>query len=222
MSTTSLQSPDLNTAGRGWDSDFRAFEQASPTRVVHRIQDFVGTHSLSEYRSWTSTVPHLQREVGEVVRYDGAAGGYTAVLEYQLPLEARRIDAVFLLHDGVAVIELKGKAAATTVDVDQAHAYARDLVNYHRDCHQRRVVSILVPTKMQGPVQRTGHVHVCPPHRLDELLAAVDSKSRLDRLESERFLSADAYRPLPSLIQAALCFTVAGYRGCGVPSPTRM
>ena len=203
MSTTSLQPSDLNSAGRGWDSDFRAFEQTSPARVVHRIQDFVGTHSPSEYRSWTSTVPHLQREVGEVVRYDGAAGGYTAVLEYQLPLEARRIDAVFLLHDGVAVIELKGKAAVTAADVDQAHAYARDLANYHRDCHQRRVVPILVPTEMQGPVQRTGHVHVCPPHRLDELLAAVDSKSRTDRMDPERFLSADAYRPLPSLIQAA-------------------
>ncbi len=203
MSITSSQPSALNTAGRGWDSDFRAFEQASPARVVHRIQDFVGIHSPSEYRSWTSTVPHLQREVGEVVRYDGAAGGYTAVLEYQLPLEARRIDAVFLLHDGVAVIELKGKAAATAADIDQAHAYARDLANYHRDCHQRRVVPILVPTDMQGPVQRTGHVHVCPPHRLDELLAAVDSKSRPDRMEPERFLSADAYRPLPSLIQAA-------------------
>lgn len=63
-----------------------------PARVVQRIQDSVGTHSPSEYRSWTSTVPHLQREVGEVVRYDGTAGGYTVVLEYQLPLEARRID----------------------------------------------------------------------------------------------------------------------------------
>ena len=203
MSTTSTRPSDLHTAGRGWDSDFRAFEQASPTRVVHRLQDFVGTHSPSEYRSWTSTVPHLQREVGEVVRYDSAAGSYTAVLEYQLPLEARRIDAVFLLHDGVAVIELKGKAAATAADVDQVHAYARDLANYHRDCHQRRVVSILVPTEMRGAVQRAGHVHVCPPHRLDELLAEVDAKSRSDRMDPDRFLSADAYRPLPSLIQAA-------------------
>ena len=203
MPTTSKAPSTLNTTGRGWDSDFRSFEQASLARVVHHIQDFVGTHSPSEYRSWTSTVPHLQREVGEVVCYDGTAGSYTAVLEYQLPLEARRIDAVFLLHDGVAVIELKGKAAATAADVDQAHAYARDLANYHRDCHQRRVVPILVPTEMQGPVQRTGHVHVCPPHRLDELLAEVDSKSRPDRMDPDRFLSADAYRPLPSLIQAA-------------------
>ena len=75
MSPTSLQPSGLNTAGRGWDSDFRAFEQALLARVVHRIRDFVGTHSLSEYRSWTSNVSHLQREVGEVARYDGAAGG---------------------------------------------------------------------------------------------------------------------------------------------------
>lgn len=32
-------------------------------------------------------MPHLQREVGEVVRYDGTAGGCMTVLEYQLPLE---------------------------------------------------------------------------------------------------------------------------------------
>ena len=100
MSASTMQSSDLNPAGRGWDSDFRSFEQTPPASVLRRIQDFVGTHSQSEYRSWTSSVPHLQREVGEVVRYDSVAGSYTAVLEYQLPLEARRIDAVFLLYDG--------------------------------------------------------------------------------------------------------------------------
>lgn len=87
MSPTSLQPSHLNTAGRGWDLDFRAFEQALPARVVHHIRDFVGTRSPSEYRSWTPTVPHLQREVGEVVRYDGTAGACMAVLEYPLPLE---------------------------------------------------------------------------------------------------------------------------------------
>lgn len=81
MSSISLQPSYLIAAGRGWDSDFRAFEQALLARVVHRIRDFVGTHSLSEYRSWTSTVSHLQREVGEVARYDGTAGGYTAALD---------------------------------------------------------------------------------------------------------------------------------------------
>ncbi len=88
MSPTSLQPSGLNTAGRGWDSDFRTFAQALPAKVVHRIRDFVGTHSLSEYRLWTSTVLHSQREVGEVVRYDGTAGGYTVMLEYPLSLEA--------------------------------------------------------------------------------------------------------------------------------------
>ncbi len=88
MSSISLQPSYLIAAGRGWDSDFRAFAQALPARVVHRIRDLVGTHSLSEYRLWTSTVLPLQREVGEVVRYDGTAGGYTVVLEYPLSLEA--------------------------------------------------------------------------------------------------------------------------------------
>lgn len=86
MSPTSLQPSHLNAAGRGWDSDFRAFEQALPARVVHRIRDFVGTHSPSTYWLWPSTVPYLQRAVGEVVHYDGTASGYMAVLEYQLPL----------------------------------------------------------------------------------------------------------------------------------------
>ena len=55
-------------------------------------------------------MPKLQQEIGEVVRVDTHFARCTAVLEYQLPMESRRADAVLLLREGVVVIELKGKS----------------------------------------------------------------------------------------------------------------
>ena len=54
-------------------------------------------------------------------------------------MESRRADMVFLLRAGVVVVELKGKLVPSDADIDQAHAYARDLACYHRDCHHRVV-----------------------------------------------------------------------------------
>ena len=187
----------------GWGSDFMTFHGAELVDVLRSVRAFVKETSPAEQDSWRSTVPHLQREVGEVIQADAHAGQYTAILEYQLPLEARRVDALFLLHDGIAVIELKGKTYPSEADIDQAHAYARDLRCYHRACHDRHVMPILVPTGMQGDVQRHRHVTICPPDKLDEYIEGMDTKTQSAPIDPVRFLSSDAYRPLPSLIQAA-------------------
>ncbi len=191
------------TSQCGWGSDFITFQRSKLSDVLECLIAFVNETSPSEKDSWRSTVPHLQKEVREIVQADSSSGSYTAILEYQLPLEARRVDALFLLHDVIAVIELKGKTRPSEADIDQVHAYARDLRCYHRTCQDRRVMPILVPTRMRGYSYEQRQVTICSPDKLDEYIERVDTRTQAAPLDLVHFFSGDAYRPLPSLIQAA-------------------
>ncbi|MXY13400.1 MAG: DUF2075 domain-containing protein, partial [Chloroflexi bacterium] len=124
-------------------------------------------------------------------------------MEYELPMESRRADVVLLVGAAVVVLELKGKVAPSDADIDQAHAYSRDLSCYHRDCHSRPVHAVLVPTRMPGPVRTERGVTICPPELLDGLIANLSDAAMPDPLVASRFLDSDAYRPMPSLVRAA-------------------
>lgn len=190
-------------ARRGWDSDFGRFEAVHHSKILSSILRSYPGSSEEEKNSWRRNVPTLQREVGEVVNVSTDAGMFTAILEYELPMESRRADVVLLLHDGVAVVELKGKSVPSDADIDQAHAYARDLSCYHRDCHDRKVKAVLVPTRMRGKARTERSVDICSPDELDSLITQLGSKARVIPIDAGSFLSADAYRPLPSLVRAA-------------------
>ncbi len=196
-------SAPASEAKRGWNSDFVQFETTHRSRILERLRLAYPESSREERLSWGDTVPKLQQEIGEVVRVDTHFARCTAVLEYQLPMESRRADAVLLLREGVVVIELKGKLIPSDADIDQAHAYARDLRCYHRECHDRPVHAVLVPTRMRGRRGVDRNVHVCGPDALDALVGSLDARRTGPPIDAGRFLAADAYRPLPSLIRAA-------------------
>lgn len=193
----------MEEARRGWDSDFGKFGAVHHSRILESILRSYPGSSEEEKVSWKRNVPALQREVGEVVEIRTDAGMFTAILEYELPMESRRADVVLLLHDGVAVVELKGKSVPSDADIDQAHAYARDLSCYHRDCHGRQVKAVLVPTRMRGKGRTERGVMVCSPNELDSLITRLGSRNLPESIDARSFLSADAYRPLPSLVRAA-------------------
>ena len=128
----------------GWQSDFPEFKSSDPRDIRERLQAFVRDASPEQVRAWSDSIPPLQRQVGEVLLRDQLAEKYSAILEYELPMESRRPDVVLLVGDGVLVIELKGKELPSQADIDQAAAYARDLRCYHRECWNREVVPVLV------------------------------------------------------------------------------
>ncbi len=85
-------------ARRGWDSDFQEFSE-TPSRLVRiRLEDFLGEVSGSQRKAWDESIPELQGEVREVVQGDPMAREYWAVLEYELPMESKRVDVAFLCH----------------------------------------------------------------------------------------------------------------------------
>jgi hypothetical protein len=129
----------LTEGVHGWDSLFDKFRVDDLGQILTALKSAVESPGESQLRAWRESIPKLQTEVAQLVEADTSTGKYTAVLEYQLPMEYRRLDAVFLMHDAVVVIELKGKQAPKLADLDQAQAYARDLRAYHAECEGRDV-----------------------------------------------------------------------------------
>lgn len=192
-----------NLAGYGWESTFPEFRATPAARIRERLLSFIEDASDEQERAWSEAIPPLQREVEEVLVRDELAAQYSAILEYELPMESRRPDVVLLVGSGVLVIELKGKLEPTQADLDQVAAYARDLRNYHRECSDRSVVPVLVPTRARGYKGQIDDIHVSGPDALDHLVSDLSRTATGPRIDRAKFLSHDAYCPLPTLVQAA-------------------
>ena len=187
----------------GWESDLPTFERTKPRVIRTRLEGFVRDASPEQISAWDDSIPDLQREVGELLAQDRAAAEYTAILEYELPLESRRPDAIFLAGAGVVVVELKGKDSASRADVDQAAAYVRDLRSYHAACHGRRVLGVLIPTHARGRLGERSGIQICGPDALDSVLAEFGQLPGDAPVSRAAFLASDAYAPLPGLMEAA-------------------
>jgi len=187
----------------GWQSDLPGFASASPQVVRISLERFVRDAGAAQRAAWTRDIPWLQRKCRDLIVAENAARTYTAILEYELPLESRRTDVIVLENGVVVVLELKGKERPGQSDVDQVMAYARDLRAYHAECQDRPVHAVLVPTRAPADHRVLDGVHVVGPAGLDGLLLDLARESTAPPLAPERFLREDAYRPLPSLVAAA-------------------
>lgn len=196
-------SDDRTLARFGWESDFQEFESTPSYRIRSALLTFVADASPEQIRAWDTSIPPLQREVGEVLRDEPSSTVSGAILEYELPMELRRPDVIFLVGRAVVVIELKGKLLPSQADLDQAAAYARDLRCYHRECADREVIPILVPTRAKGHLGESVGVQIMGPDVLDSLIVEWHRKSPSEALSPAQFLAEEAYRPLPTLVQAA-------------------
>ena len=194
---------DSARARYGWQSDFPTFSETEPRIVRIQLQEFLAGASESQVLAWDDSIPKIQVEVGEVVEIDELAQQYTAILEYELPLESRRPDVVLLVNGAVVVLELKGKAEPEQADLDQAAAYARDLRCYHKHCAEREVHAVVVPTRAHGYAGVRDGVHVAGPDSLHGLINDLQRPWEQGPLTAEEFLARDAYCPLPTLVQAA-------------------
>src|SRR3970040_1513838 len=81
----------------GGESAFPKFRSTEPAEIRKRLHSFVRDASPEQIRAWGDSIPPLQREVDEVLVRDVLAKQYSAILEYELPLESRRTDVLLLL-----------------------------------------------------------------------------------------------------------------------------
>jgi hypothetical protein len=167
------------------------------------LEDFVRGYSPEQAHAWEQSIPMLQREAGELLDRRIEARGYGAILEYELPYDGRRPDVIVLAGGAVVVLELKGKEVPSRADLDQAAGYARDLRAYHRECQDRVVCAVVVPTLAKGTREVIDGIVVAAPDRLDELAAECAAGAQGITPTLAEFLSDRAYSPLPTLVQAA-------------------
>jgi hypothetical protein len=196
------ESAGCDFAAHGWSGSLAAFAATDPSQILAALRSFIPNAGQPQINAWRECIQLLRKLVSTVVRTAPEAAEWGLILEYQMPLEARRADVVVLLNGAVAVLEFKGKAEATDADIDQTHAYARDLQSYHDACHDLSVHPILVPTRSEllSEERRTVFVRGLAP--LSQLLSSLNNpKERL--LPLDGFLANEAYRPLPSLVAAA-------------------
>jgi hypothetical protein len=109
---------------------------------------------------------------------------------------------VILANGSVVVLEFKGRSDVRDADIDQTHAYARDLRCYHEACHDLPVHPVLVPTRAQRLKTASRSVEVRGPAVLCDFLLPLSNPTQAP-MKLGRFLAADAYRPLPTLVAAA-------------------
>lgn len=186
----------------GWQSRLPEFTESEPRLVRIQLQQFISDASPEQIRAWDQSIPWLQRECSELQVRDSAAHEYTAILEYELPRDSRRPDVIVLERGAVAVLELKGAPFPTRAALDQALGYARDLAAYHAACAGRSVTPVLLFRGGNAtPVLRDG-VYVVGPEGLDALLEQL-SVAGQPVIDPREFLAADAYAPLPTIVQAA-------------------
>jgi hypothetical protein len=155
----------------GWESSFKDFRETPPKRIREALASYVAHASPEQIRAWDDAIPPLQNEVERTLIRDELAARYSAILEYELPMESRRPDVILLVGADVVVIELKGKRYPSQADLDQAAAYARDLRNYHRECAGRVVTPVLVPTLAHGFQQENDGILVTGPDAVDAIIA---------------------------------------------------
>jgi hypothetical protein len=189
-------------ARHGWAGPLREFALTEAAEVLAALKRFVADAGESQINAWRDSIRLLRTIAVELIDTASAAAEWGLVLEFQMPMEARRADAVVLLGGAVAILEFKGKVAATDADVDQTHAYARDLRSYHDACHHLPVHPVLVPTRSNRLSIETRAVFVRGPTALPQFLLSLGNPS-LRPLPLSCFLAADAYRPLPNLVAAA-------------------
>lgn len=187
----------------GWSSGFPVFASTPEKLIRETLHLKYSEVSREQDFAWRDSIPALQAEVEEILEAKEDAKKYSAILEYELPLESRRPDVLFLLSGAVVVLELKGKLDASQADIDQASAYARDLRCYHRECEHSMVHPILVPMHARGYLGMECGVHICGPDALDELVVKLDVPRTVSPIDVNRFLDEDSYQPLPTLVRAA-------------------
>jgi len=195
--------PERPSRTHGWSGTVYHLRGSTVVSIRERLERFIPDAGPGQVRAWDDSIAILQHQSGQLVARDRVAERDEVILEYRVPFESRRIDAIVLHGPRVVVIEFKGRSQPGLADLDQVSAYARDLRCYHRECEGRPVDAVLVATRAKGRHGRRAEVHVIGRDAIDELLKELEADASLPPIPIDRFLSEEAYRPLPSLIQAA-------------------
>lgn len=196
-----------------------AFAAADPMAILGSLASALPFAAEIEQRiAWQYGIEQM-RPIAQ------ALPGATIFLEFAIPRMGRRADAVIVAGGLIFVLEYKaGERDFPRHAIDQVHGYALDLKNFHATSHDLAIIPLLIateappqqlvlgfwaPDRVHAPI-KVNPGDVLPTIR--QMLAAGDA-SPLDALA----WAAGAYRPTPSIIEAAKAL----YRGHAVAEISR-
>ncbi len=191
---------------RAWfDAPAEVFAKAAPELLLgHLTKSTQFPAELPQIAAWQFTITHLKQLAATLPDAH-------FFMEFAIPRMGRRADAVIVAGPLLLVLEYKvGERTFPRHAVEQAHGYALDLKNFHVTSHDKAIVPLLIATEAQPQQLGLGfwapdkvHAPIClaPDDVLPSIqrLLATGSGSVID---AEPW-AAGAYRPTPSIIEAA-------------------
>lgn len=196
---------ESNRKTHGWSGSIRNLLDQPVSLIENHLelhlQGLLGFNAAgSQVEAWLEEIELLKVAFRDLAISKPSCLEWSAVLEFELPLEGgRRPDVVVLGPGKIYVLEFKQDPVLQRSSLDQVAAYARDLAEYHSESHGLQVVPILVPTRTLDRSELRDVVHVVSPDRLAPFLDSEDEDKLIDL---QQWLAGD-YAPLPTLIAAA-------------------
>jgi hypothetical protein len=195
---------EMTSESCGWAGEFPLFRAATLQEIVAALTAFVSDSTPEQIRAWRGSIAPLQLQCGAVLDEQPAAKRYCAILEYRMPDGSKRVDAVLLLSGAVLIIEMKGDGNWQPEYREQAADYARRLFWFHRYCGEEsvRVHTVLVNYGFGESDEERDFLTTTRIERLPEVMKRFDRPETSQPLPLDKFLSADACQPTPSLVEA--------------------
>jgi|TARA_B100001964_G_scaffold204584_1_gene234401 DUF2075 family protein len=194
---------DMQRANIGWVSDIETFCQTPLPEILASLGNFIPDAGHQQITAWETSLSILKKECISLVELFDDSKKFHILIEYEIPRESRRPDIVILGYGVVLVLELKGYPKPSQAFIDQAFAYGRDLQFYHGECEGKEVIPLLVMVGADFTCDEQDGVIISPIKNIYRLLYEKLKVENGPLFNINKFLSNDAYRPLPTLIRAA-------------------
>ena len=148
---------------------------------------------------WRDCFQVLQRELP---LFHTEHPNFHIIFEYALPYESgRRPDVLLVCEEYVIILEFKMKNMCLQADMDQAIAYARDIQEYHFESRNRKIIAMLVLTKVENDYRIEGRLLVCAGNMLHVALNSYVT-DRTSLCSVDTWLNSK-YEPLPTIVESA-------------------
>ena len=153
--------------------------------------------------TWNREIEILKRELSQFL------DGYI-IFEYTIPRIGNRIDNIVIYKGIIFLLEFKvGEKKYPSYAIEQVTDYAFDLSCFHKESHNRLLVSILISTKAHSVKQeiRISKDNVleticCNEYEIAKYITEVSLKFIQDEIIPDDWINS-LYMPTPTIIEAA-------------------